>query len=341
MSVAEEGLSMRAVVSAEEPGAEDLRVVELADPVPGAGDVLIRVRFCGVNYPDVLLLQDRYQLRPQRPFSPGGEVAGEVVSTGAGVTRYAAGDRVMARMGYGGMAELVAVPQERVSAIPASMPFDDAAAIQTTYLTAYHALVQRARLTAGERLLVLGAAGGVGLAAVQLGKALGATVIAAASSEEKAEVARSNGADSAFCYPPAPSSDTGRRELAALIKDRCPGGAADVVYDSVGGDYTEAALRATAPDGRLLVIGFPAGIPRIPLNLVLLKQCQIVGVLYGGWAAMNPQADRANCDEVLRLYQAGALRPLVSRQYPAEQARDAIDELKHRRVLGKVVVGFP
>lgn len=331
---------MRAVMSAEEPGIEETRVVELPDPVPGAGEVLIRVRFCGVNYPDVLLLQDRYQLRPQRPFSPGGEVAGEVAAIGEGVTEFAPGDRVMARMGFGGMAELVAVPADRVSAIPGEMPFDDAAAIQTTYLTAYHALIQRGQLKPGERLLVLGAAGGVGLAAVQLGKALGATVIAAASSDEKAEVAKSGGADLAFSYPQAPSGDAERRELSALFKEKCPGGAADVVYDSVGGDYTEAALRAMAPDGRLLVIGFPAGIPRIPMNLVLLKQCQIVGVLYGGFAAANPAADRANCDEVLRLYQAGALRPLVSRRFPADEARSAIDELKERRVLGKVVVAF-
>lgn len=331
---------MRAVLSAEEPGAEETRVVELPDPVPGPGEVLIRVRFCGVNYPDVLLLQDRYQLRPRRPFSPGGEVAGEVATVGEGVAEFAPGDRVMARMGFGGMAELVAVPADRVTAIPDDMPFDDAAAIQTTYLTAYHALVQRGQLKPSERLLVLGAAGGVGLAAVQLGKALGATVIAAASSEQKAEVAKSGGADLAFSYPPAPSGDAERRELSALFKEECPGGAADVVYDSVGGDYTEAALRAMAPDGRLLIIGFPAGIPRIPMNLVLLKQCQIVGVLYGGFAAANPAADRVNCDAVLRLYQAGALRPLVSGRFSADQARGAIDELKERRVLGKVVVAF-
>src|SRR5262249_5916067 len=167
----------------------------VADPVPGTGEVLIRVRYCGVNYPDVLLLQDRYQIRPQRPFTPGGEVGGEVKGVGDGVTEFAPGDRVMARMGFGGMAELVAVPQDRVHKMPPGMPFDAAAAIQTTYLTAYHALVQRASVKDGERLLVLGAAGGVGLAAVQLGKAMRATVIAAASSDAKADVARANGAD--------------------------------------------------------------------------------------------------------------------------------------------------
>ncbi len=331
---------MRAVVSADGPGVEETRVVILPDPQAGPGEVLIRVRFCGVNYPDVLLLQDRYQIRPPRPFSPGGEIAGEVAGTGEGVTGFGAGDRVMARMGFGGMAELVAVPQHRVTKIPAQMPLEDAAAIQTTYLTAYHALVQRGHVRPGERLLVLGAAGGVGLAAVQLGKAMGAIVIAGASSAEKAEVARANGADIAFAYPPAPSGDAGRRELSSLFKERCPDGAADVCYDSVGGDYTEAALRAMAPDGRLLVIGFPAGIPRIPLNLVLLKQCQIVGVLYGGWAAAHPRADRANCDEVLSRYQAGVLRPLISGRFPAEEASSAIDELKYRRVHGKVVVSF-
>jgi len=331
---------MKAVLSAAEPGAENVSVAELPDPVPGPGEVLIRVAYCGVNYPDVLLLQDRYQLRPQRPFVPGGEIGGEVAGVADDVTGFAAGDRVMARMSLGGMAELAAVPNGRVHKIPASMPLDEAAAIQTTYLTGYHALVQRAAMQPGERLLVLGAAGGVGLAAVQLGRAVGATVIAAASSEDKAEVARANGADVAFCYPRGPFDDAGRRELPALFKKHCPGGAADVIYDSVGGDYTEAALRATAPDGRLLVIGFPAGIPRIPANLVLLKRCQVVGVLWGGWAAENPAADRANCDELLRMFEAGVLRPHVSARFPADQARAAIDELKDRRVLGKVVVGF-
>lgn len=331
---------MRAVLSADSPGAEELIVADLPDPAPAPGEVLLRVRSCGVNYPDVLLLQDRYQVRPRRPFSPGGEVGGEVASIGEGVTGLAPGDRVMARMGFGGMAEFVVVPQDRVQPIPASMPFEDAAAIQTTYLTGYHALVQRASIKGGDRLLVLGAAGGVGLAAVQLGKVLGATVIAAASSGEKAAVAREAGADVAFTYPAAPATDAERRELSALFKSMCPQGAADVVFDGVGGDYTEAALRATAPDGRLLVIGFPAGIPRIAANLVLLKRCQIVGVLYGGWAAENPAADRANCDEVLRLYEAGAIRPLISGRYPADRAREAIDLLKYRRVVGKAIVEF-
>ena len=331
---------MKAVVSADAPGVEDTRVVDLPDPVAGPAEVLIAVRACGVNYPDVLLLQDRYQLRPARPFSPGGEVAGVVAGVGAGVTEFAAGDRVMARMGFGGMAERVAVPQARVSKIPDEMPFDDAAALQTTYLTAYHALVQRAMIKPGEKLLVLGAAGGVGLAAVQVGKALGATVIAAASSQEKAEVARSGGADVAFRYPRAPATDSDRRELSALFKEHCPGGAADVVFDPVGGDYTEAALRAMAPDGRLLVVGFPAGIPRLPANLVLLKRCQVVGVLYGAFAADNPATARANCEQVLRLYQAGAVRPVISGRFAAHEARKAIDELKFRRVLGKVVVAM-
>jgi NADPH:quinone reductase len=329
---------MRAVLSAEEPGAEETHVAELPDPVPGPGEVLVRIRYCGVNYPDVLLLQDRYQLRPERPFSPGGEFAGEIAGLGDAVTGYAPGDRVMGRMGYGAMAELVAFPAERLQKIPDDMPFDDAAAIQLTYLTAYHALVQRANIQPGERLLVLGAAGGVGIAAIQVGKALGATVIAAASSDQKTEAALAAGADSAFRYPAAPSGDADRRELSALVKTNCPAGGADVVFDSVGGDYTEAALRAMAPAGRLLVIGFPAGIPRIPANLILLKQCQIVGVFYGAWAAADIRADHANCEEVLRLYQAGKLRPLISGRYPAQEARRAIDELQDRRVLGKVLV---
>lgn len=329
---------MRAVLSSELPGVEQTRVADVPDPAPGPGDVLIRVACCGVNYPDVLLLQDRYQVRPRRPFSPGGEVAGEVVDVGRSVGGFAAGDRVMARMAYGGMAELVAVPAEQVQKVPAGMPLDDAAAIQTTYLTAYHALIQRAQIGAGERLLVLGAAGGVGLAAVQVGKALGATVIAAASSEPKAAIARSAGAEVAFRYPAAPSGDGERRDLAALIKGNCPGEAADIVFDGVGGDYTEAALRAMAPDGRFLVVGFPAGIPRIPANLILLKRCQVVGVLYGAFAADDPEQDRANCEQVIGLYQAGLLRPLISGRFPADQAGQAIGELRERRATGKVIV---
>jgi len=222
--------------------------------------------------------------------------------------------------------------------MPAGMPLDDAAAIQTTYFTAYHAFMQRAQLQPGERLLVLGAAGGVGLAAVQVGKALGARVIAAASSEAKADVARSAGADVAFSYPATPSGDDERRELAALIKSHCPGGTADIVFDSVGGDYTDAALRAMAPDGRFLVVGFPAGIPRIPANLILLKRCQVIGVLYGAFAAADPTQDRINCDDVLSLYKAGALRPLISGCFPARDAGRAISELKERRATGKILV---
>jgi NADPH:quinone reductase len=309
-----------------------------ADPVPGAGEVLIAVKACGVNYPDVLIIEDRYQFKPPRPFPPGGEVAGVVESVGAGVTGLKAGDRVIGSSIAGGMAEKLALPAERCIAMPATMPFDEASALVLTYGTSIHALKDRAKLQKGETLLVLGAAGGVGISAVELGKAFGARVVAAASSEEKLALAKAHGADGGVVYPPGPFDKAGARALADLFKGACGEKGADVIYDPVGGDYSEAALRSIAWEGRFLVVGFPAGIPRLPLNLTLLKGCQVVGVFWGDFTRRNPAGNAANIAELMQLYAKGAIKPVISECYPLARAGEAIARLASRSAMGKIVV---
>jgi NADPH2:quinone reductase len=329
---------MKAMLSRQAGGPDTLVLEEIADPVPGAGEVLIAVKACGVNYPDVLIVEDRYQFKPPRPFAPGGEVAGIVESVGAGVTAFKPGDRVIGSCIAGGMAEKLALQAERCIAMPAAMPFDEASALVLTYGTSIHALKDRARLQKGETLLVLGAAGGVGLSAVELGKAFGARVVAAASSEEKVAFARTHGADTGVVYPAGPFDKAGARALADLFKGACGEKGADVVYDPVGGDYSEAALRSIAWQGRFLVVGFPAGIPRLPLNLTLLKGCQVVGVFWGDFTRRNPEANAANIGELMQLYAKGAIKPVISERYPLARAGDAIARLASRGAMGKIVV---
>lgn len=329
---------MRAVLSKEIGGPDTLVVEDVADPTAGPGQVVIRVRACGVNFPDSLIIEDRYQFKPGRPFSPGGEVAGEVESLGEGVTGLKVGDRVIGSSGWGGMAERIAVDANRCIPIPDAMPFDEASAFILTYGTSWHALKERAQLKAGETILILGAAGGVGLAAIELAKAVGARVVAAVSTEAKAQFCRDHGADHAVVYPTGPFDKDGRKALAALFKEACGENGADVVYDAVGGDYAEAALRAIAWEGRFLVVGFPAGIPSVPLNLALLKGCQIVGVFWGAWAARDRRAFAAGVEDLLRFYGEGRVRPHVSKTYPLEQAGQAIRDLAERRAQGKIVV---
>ena len=329
---------MRAVLSKAVGGPETLVVEEVADPVAGPGQAVIRVRACGVNYPDTLIIEDRYQFKPERPFSPGGEVAGEVESVGEGVTHVKPGDRVIGSCGWGGMAQKVAVEARRCIPIPDAMPFDEASAFILTYGTSWHALKERAALKAGETLLILGAAGGVGVAAIELAKAVGARVVAAVSSEEKAAFCREHGADDAVVYPTGPFDKEGRKALAELFKGACGKDGAHVVYDAVGGDYAEAALRAIAWEGRFLVVGFPAGIPSIPLNLALLKGCQIVGVFWGAWAARDPAAFAASVRELMGFYAQGKVKPTVSGRFPLERAGEAIRELADRKAQGKLVV---
>ncbi len=329
---------MKAVLSKAVGGPETLVLEELPDPVAGAGQVLIDVRACGVNYPDVLIIEDKYQFKPPRPFAPGGEVSGVISAVGEGVTRFKVGDRVLASTGWGGYAEKLALEEQRCTPIPDSMPFDEAAAFVLTYGTSYYALKDRGHVKAGETLLVLGAAGGVGLAAVELGKALGLRVIAAASSQEKVDLAIRHGADSGVVYPRGPFDKDGQKALADLIKGACGPNGWDVAYDAVGGDYSEATIRAAGWNGRFLVIGFPSGIPKIPLNLTLLKSCDIVGVFWGAAVARDPKGHAQNLRELMDLYAAGKIRPYVSERFPLARAGEAIAHLSSRKAMGKVVI---
>ncbi|MEO0982356.1 MAG: NADPH:quinone oxidoreductase family protein [Pseudomonadota bacterium] len=328
---------MKAVLSKQPGGPETLVIEDTPSPEAGAGQVVLEVKAIGVNFPDVLIIQDMYQFKPERPFAPGGEVAGVVKSVGEGVTHLKPGDRVIGSCGWGGMAEELALDAGRCIPIPDAMPFEEAAAFMMTYGTSHYALKDRAEIKPGESLLVLGAAGGVGLAAVELGKAMGATVIAAASTQEKVDLCLSKGADKGLVYPSGALDRAQQKELSNQIKE-LGGGGVDVVYDGVGGDYAEPAIRAMNWEGRFLVIGFPAGIPKIPLNLTLLKSCQVVGVFWGAFVARDPKANQENIADLFRLYGEGKIKPHVSSTYPLENAADAIVELAERRAKGKVVV---
>jgi NADPH2:quinone reductase len=312
---------MKAVLSKTVGGPDTLVLEEVADPAVKPGEVVISVKACGVNYPDVIIIEDKYQFKPDRPFSPGGEISGVVESVGEGVTKVKVGDRVIGQAGWGGMAEKIALAESRCIPMPESMSF-----------------AERAALQAGETLLVLGAAGGVGLAAVELGKAAGARVVAACSSQEKVDLCIKHGADDGVVYSRGPFDKDGKKALADQFKAVCGKDGANVIYDAVGGDYAEAALRAIAWEGRFLVIGFPSGIPSIPLNLTLLKGCQIVGVFWGAFTAKTPDANQENIRELMALYAGGKIKPHVSAAYPLAQAGRAITDLAERRAQGKVVV---
>jgi NADPH:quinone reductase-like Zn-dependent oxidoreductase len=329
---------MRALLSHQPGGPETLQLTDLPEPSAGPGQLLVRVRAAAINYPDVLIIEDKYQMRPPRPFAPGGEIAGEVLSVGEGVTGWAQGDRLIAVPGFGGLAEQIVISATSAFRLPESRSFTDGAALLLTYGTSIHALWDRAQLKSGETLLVLGAAGGVGLAAVELGKARGARVVAAVSSEDKAEAAKAAGADEAVVYPRGPFDKDGSKALADLFKKAVGGQGADVIYDPVGGDYCEPALRAIAWEGRYLVVGFPAGIPRLPLNLTLLKSCDVRGVFWGAFATRDPQANQAHVEELFALWDAGKISPCVSATYPLERAGEAIAAMAARQVIGKLVV---
>lgn len=329
---------MKALLSRQPGGPESLTLEEVPDPQPGAGQVRIAVRAVGVNFPDLLIIQDLYQYKPPRPFSPGGELAGEVEAVGDGVVDVKVGDRVLVSPVRNAMAEKAIGEAKNCWKIPDAMPFDEAAALLLTYGTSQHALKDRARLKAGETLLVLGAAGGVGLAAVELGKTLGARVIAAASSPEKIALARQHGADDGVQYPVGPLDKTAARALTEQFKRACGPDGADVIYDGIGGDYTEAALRAIAWQGRHLVVGFTAGIPKLALNLPLLKSCDVVGVFWGEWTARFPQAHAANVAELMQLYTRGKIKPAVTERFPLARGADAIARLGARQARGKIVV---
>jgi NADPH2:quinone reductase len=328
---------MKAVLSTQVGGPETLVVDEVPAPTAGPAEVVIDVKAVGVNFPDVLIIQDMYQFKPPRPFSPGGEVAGVLVSVGKGVTSLAIGDRVLASPGHGCMVEQLAVLAAACVPIPDAMPFDEASAFLLTYGTSHYALIDRAHAREGESLLVLGAAGGVGLAAVQLGKAMGMKVIAACSSQDKVDLCLEQGADLGIVYPRGSLDRDQQKQLSNDIKT-AGGGGVDVVYDAVGGDYSEPAVRAMNWEGRFLVIGFPAGIPKLPLNLTLLKSCQIVGVFWGAFVALYPDRHAANVADLFELYAAGSIKPHISSRYPLDAGAAAITELMERRATGKVVV---
>jgi len=329
---------MKALLSKAPGGPETLIVENLPDPVAGKGQVVVAVKACAVNYPDVLIIEDKYQFKPQRPFAPGSEIAGVIESLGEGVTGWNVGDRVIAVTGHGGMAEKIAIEAMRLFRLPEGRSFEDGAALLLTYATTIHALVDRGHLKAGQTLLVLGAAGGVGLAAIELGKAFGARVVAAVSSGEKAEAAKAAGADEALVYGRAPFDKDQSKALAEQFKAACGPGGADVIYDPVGGDYAEPALRSIAWEGRYLVVGFPAGIPRLPLNLTLLKSCDVCGVFWGAFAARDPHANQAHVDHLFRLWEEGKIAPRVTETFDFADGGKAIAKMAARAVIGKVVV---
>jgi len=332
---------MKAMMSVEPGGPDSLKLMEVPTPEPGPGQIRIAVKAAGVNFPDTLIIRDMYQFRPPRPFAPGGEVAGVIDALGDGVSAFAKGDRVLAMTLQGGYATDLIVDAKAAVKIPDAMPFDEAAGFLMTYGTSHYALKDRAHLKSGDSLFILGAAGGVGAAAIEIGKAMGAKVIAGVSSPEKAAFARELGADDFVIYPKDIDKD-GQKNLSNQIKAAAAkltgGDGVDVVYDAVGGDYAEPAVRALAWEGRFLVVGFPAGIPRLPLNLTLLKSCDIVGVFWGAFTMRDPKRHAAHVAELLKWYTEGKVKPRVTARFPLEQAAEALKLVEGRQVQGKAVL---
>ena len=334
---------MKALQCVELGGPEKLVVNDVADPEIAEDHIIIEVKSASVNFPDVLMIQGLYQFQPPLPFIPGGESAGVVIEIGDGVEGFNIGDKVFAATGVGGICEKILAHKNNVRPIPENMDFEIAAALSVTYGTSIYALKQRANLKAGETLLVLGASGGVGLATVQLGKAMGAKVIAAASTQEKVDICIENGADEGFVYPSGNLDRDQQKELSNKIKELTGGLGPNVIYDPVGGSYAEPCLRSIAWDGRYLVIGFAAGadqIPKMPLNLTLLKGCQIVGVFWGAWTGMFPAENQKNFEELFEMYKDGKINPAPSDKFTLETSAEAIAHLKDRKAKGKVVINF-
>jgi NADPH2:quinone reductase len=327
---------MKAVISDQPGPPETLRYGDMPEPVAGPGQVRVAMKAASLNFPDLLTIEDKYQRRAPRPFAPGFEGAGFVDQVGEGVTQFKVGDRVLTHGYWGALAEKLVAVEGDVVAIPDFLPFDDAAALPLTYFTAHYALTRRGALRAGETVLVLGAAGGVGLASVQLAKALGARVVAAVSSEEKAARARANGADETLIYPTGDAIDA--RALAASFKAAVGEDGADIIVDVLGGAYSEPALRAIAWYGRHLIIGFAAGMTAMPLNLILLKSCQVIGVLWGGWARRFTDESGPDKQAVFELYRQGLIRPEITERYPLADGSTALMRLADRKAAGKIVV---
>lgn len=329
---------MKALLSTATGGPDTLVLGDLPRPTAGKGQIVIDTKACAVNFPDVLIIEDKYQFRPERPFAPGGEVAGIVSEIGEGVTEFQVGDRVIAACGNGGMSEAVAVSVHGAYHLPDGRDFAEGASLLMTYGTSYHALVDRGHIKAGDTLLVLGASGGVGIAAVEIGKALGARVIAGVSSEAKAQIARDAGADDVLVYGSAPAEKAASKALSEAFKAAVGPNGANVIYDAVGGAYAEPALRSIAWEGRYLVVGFPAGIPSLPLNLTLLKSCDVAGVFWGAFAAREPVRNRANIAKLFDMWAAGKISPRVTERFALADGGKAIAKLGDRTSVGKLVV---
>ncbi|WP_439469924.1 NADPH:quinone oxidoreductase family protein [Blastomonas fulva] len=329
---------MKALLSTAVGGPETLQMTEIDAPVAGPGELLVAVKACSINFPDALIIKDMYQLKPQRPFAPGSEIAGVVEAVGEGVTGWSVGDRVIAGTGFGGLVEKKVVAAAGAYRLPEQFSFEQGASLLMTYGTSIHALKDRGHIKPGDTLLVLGAAGGVGLAAVELGKAYGARVVAGVSSEAKAQAARESGADEVVVYGRQPFDKDQSKALANAFKDAVGPNGADIVYDAVGGDYSEPAVRAMAWEGRFLVVGFPAGIAKLPLNLTLLKSCDVCGVFWGAFAAREPKRNAANIAELFDLWAASKISPRISETFSFETAHEAIARLENREAIGKLVV---
>jgi NADPH:quinone reductase-like Zn-dependent oxidoreductase len=329
---------MRALLSTATGGPETLTMGELPEPVAAPGTVVINVKACSINYPDTLMIVDLYQFKPQRPFAPGGEIAGIVEAVGEGVEGFAVGDRVIGLCGNGGLTEKVAVQAFNCFKMPDAMSYEDGSAILLTYGTSAHALKDRGHIKAGDSVLVLGGAGGIGISAIELAKAYGGRVVAGVSSEAKAEVARAAGADDVIVYPLQPLDKDASKGLADAFKAAAGPNGFNIVYDTVGGDYSEPAVRSIAWEGKFLVVGFPAGIAKLPLNLTLLKSCDICGVFWGAFAARDPKRNHANIAELFDFYAAGKIKPVITETFTLERAGEAIARLGDRKAVGKLVV---
>ena len=332
---------MRALQCTELGGPDKLEINEVESPSAIPGNVVIDVKSGSINFPDVLMIQGLYQYQPPLPFTPGGESAGIISEIGEGVTKFKVGDKVFAMTGTGAFAEKILAHEGSCTIIPDSMDFDSAAALSMTYGTSLYALKQRANIQPGETLLVLGASGGVGIAAIELGKAMGAKVIAAASTQDKIDMCMAHGADEGFIYPSGNLDREQQKQLSNKIKELTGGMGANVVYDPVGDSYAEPCLRATAWEGRYLVIGFAAGeIPKIPLNITLLKGCQIVGVFWGAWVGLFPDENKKNFDELFKLHAEGKINPEVSQRFALEDSAEAFSHLANRKAKGKVIINI-
>ena len=332
---------MKALQCVELGGPDNLKLNEVDSPSVIPGHVVIDVKSGSINFPDVLMIQGLYQFQPPLPFTPGGESAGIISEVGEDVTKFKVGDKVFAMTGTGAFAEKILAHEASCMLIPDSMDYDSAAALSMTYGTSLYALKQRANIKPGETLLVLGASGGVGIAAIELGKAMGAKVIAAASTQDKVDMCMAHGADEGFIYPSGNLDRDQQKQLSNKIKELTGGMGANVVYDPVGDSYSEPCLRATAWEGRYLVIGFAAGeIPKIPLNITLLKGCQIVGVFWGAWVGMHPDENNKNFDELFKLHAEGKINPEVSQKYALENSADAFFHLANRKAKGKVIINM-